>query len=318
MPRTKATRTPGQADIARCFPPLSSSAASTPKMAVPPRVSDAQDEPCTRRDIQDLRQLLLTVKDDLQTDLRAGIDGLRLDLGALGARTVALEQRAEEAQAAQDATQAEVAALRDRYESLQDPVEDLDNRSRQSNLRLREIPESIVDLRDFLHRYFRLLLPEIPEEELLLDRAHQALRPRPAETDPPRDVVIRCDYYTTKEAIFRAVRNTTPAMEGVTPHFYNDLAPSTLQKRRTLKPLTDLLRQHGIRYRWGFPFRLLIPHNGAFLTLRTPLDGPGILETLGIPVPPDFLDWPDRDMRGAGLGPPGGPGQRGRRRTPPR
>lgn len=43
---------------------------------------------------------------------------------------------------------------------------------------------------------------------------------------------------------------------------YADLSQYTLQKRKSLLPITKALRNH-ITYRWGYPVKLIITHNDA-------------------------------------------------------
>lgn len=48
-----------------------------------------------------------------------------------------------------------------------------------------------------------------------------------------------------------------------------DLSPITLKKRREFKLLTTVLVSHKIRYRWGFPFKLIVYIGVRFETIST-------------------------------------------------
>lgn len=49
-----------------------------------------------------------------------------------------------------------------------------------------------------------------------------------------------------------------------------------------MKGITSVLAWARIRYRWGFPFQLLIPHNGtAYIAASIP-EGQDILHKLGL------------------------------------
>uniref|UniRef100_A0A803J2A2 Uncharacterized protein n=1 Tax=Xenopus tropicalis TaxID=8364 RepID=A0A803J2A2_XENTR len=50
--------------------------------------------------------------------------------------------------------------------------------------------------------------------------------------------------YKSKTSILKASRTQQPELDGVTLKLYADLAPSTLQKRRDLKPLTDRISHY--------------------------------------------------------------------------
>ncbi|XP_075057050.1 centrosomal protein of 170 kDa-like [Mixophyes fleayi] len=51
---------------------------------------------------------------------------------------------------------------------------------------------------------------------------------------------------------------TSMAVASCKLQIFQDLAPSTIVKRQDLKEITAALRDRGYRYRWGFPFRLVV------------------------------------------------------------
>lgn len=56
---------------------------------------------------------------------------------------------------------------------------------------------------------------------------------------------------------------------GSSIQLFPDLSWVTLQKRRHLKPLLQLLKDQGISYRWGFPCALMTFKNGRTTTLHS-------------------------------------------------
>lgn len=50
-------------------------------------------------------------------------------------------------------------------------------------------------------------------------------------------------------------------IQGHQIQIFADLSPYTVQKRRSLKPLLQVLTQKEITYRWSFPFRLNFYHH---------------------------------------------------------
>ncbi|XP_053545679.1 olfactory receptor 1G1-like [Bombina bombina] len=79
----------------------------------------------------------------------------------------------------------------------EDKLEDIENRSRRHNLRIRGILESIApDVLDaYLQRLFQHLKGPTFTPLIAMDRFHRALRPKPKEGQPPRDVIIHfCEY----------------------------------------------------------------------------------------------------------------------------
>ncbi|CAH2293706.1 Hypothetical predicted protein [Pelobates cultripes] len=90
-------------------------------------------------------------------------------------------------------------------------TEDLNNRGRRNNLRVRGIPEAQgdqEDIRDTLQNLFNKILQRATDTPILLDRAHRAVRPQGLPQDTPRDIICRVHYYTLKEVILRLSRNS--------------------------------------------------------------------------------------------------------------
>ncbi|XP_075422728.1 uncharacterized protein LOC142463647 [Ascaphus truei] len=131
---------------------------------------------------------------------------LRKDVDALGERTAALESRADETATTTVQTQTQISTLKAQITSLEDKNEDAENRDRRCNIRLRGVPESITDPEEFTSRWLEHLFPDMAARDLVLDRCHQALRGRPQQGDPPRDVVLRFHCYRTKEETCRIAR----------------------------------------------------------------------------------------------------------------
>ncbi|CAH2285546.1 Hypothetical predicted protein [Pelobates cultripes] len=90
-------------------------------------------------------------------------------------------------------------------------TEDLDNRSRRNNIRIRGLPEAQgtnEDLQIVLQSLFNRMLQRPEDTHILLDRAHRALRPKGLAQEAPRDIICRVHYYSEKEAIMRSARET--------------------------------------------------------------------------------------------------------------
>ncbi|CAH2283422.1 Hypothetical predicted protein [Pelobates cultripes] len=67
---------------------------------------------------------------------------------------------------------------------------------------------------------------------------------------------------------------------------YQDLSTLTLDARRALKPLTSLMQEKRIPYRWGFPFSLQAKVDNQWHVLRWPNDIPCFLQAVGLPTIP--------------------------------
>lgn len=195
-------------------------------------------------------------------------------------------------------------------------MEDLDNRGRRNNIRVRGLPESDAseNLPAILESIFNQLLDAPTDNRIQMDRAHRALRPK-STSGPPRDVICRLQDFTIKEQIMRAARSKHDiSFENSAIQLYPDLAWITLQRRRHLKPLITLLRDRNIPYRWGFPFSLTASQDGKSAALRSFVDLPAFCKSLGLETP-SIPDW-DIGLLSAAPAPVWRSAQQKRRRPP--
>lgn len=89
--------------------------------------------------------------------------------------------------------------------------------------------------------------------------------------------------FLIKEEILRAARNTPNILlDGHRLQIYPDISQATLERRRNMKEITSALHSARIRYRWGFPFKLIVPHNGSTYVATKVTEGPEILIKLGL------------------------------------
>lgn len=109
---------------------------------------------------------------------------LTKEIQELGSRTNALENRMDAAVSVIDHHEQDLQDLHKELDAALLKLEDYKNRSQRGNLRLRSLPETIIDLT----ATFQELVPAIPIERMEFDRIHRALGPR-REEGPPRDII---------------------------------------------------------------------------------------------------------------------------------
>lgn len=63
---------------------------------------------------------------------------------------------------------------------------------------------------------------------------------------------------------------------------FTDLSPTTLARRRALRPLTTILQAKNINYRWGFPIILTVNHQGTTVRLRSQDEVQEFCDKLGL------------------------------------
>lgn len=208
-------------------------------------------------------------------------------------------------------------------------LEEIEDRSRRNNLRIRGLPEATgtEDLSATATAIFREIASTDFPATLSFDRIHRALGPKSTDPNRPRDVICRIHQYTHKEIILRkAWEMRDVEFDGANLQIMPDLSRATLQRRAMLKPVLELAQHAGITYRWGYPISVTFKKRSQFFTLRSPMELPALfdfLETDPVTVP-DWLQLLPRFTQrggGSGLRRPGSPRpQRSRRRsriTPP-
>lgn len=161
--------------------------------------------------------------------------------------------------------------------------DDLENRHRRNNVRIRGLPEATTgpDLAPTVQGIFNSLLNKPPTNHIELDRTHRTPGPRNQDPLRPRDVVCRIHFYTVKEEILRKAWEKGPIdFDGASITILPDVSRRTLQMRRTLRPLLDLIKNNGATYRWGFPFHLIIKKGNNSFTLRSPENLPDLFQFL--------------------------------------
>ncbi|XP_073500594.1 uncharacterized protein [Phyllobates terribilis] len=252
----------------------------------------ASSRPVTLADIQTLL-LSFPTKEDMTSFAKYIVEECKQEFAKLQSDVVTLTTRVDTIEQNMTITSATITALQDTIHvqsahiiNLQSHLDDLENRGRRNNLRIRGLPELVVtaDLPSTLNHIFNKILGAPPSSVIELDRAHRALRPMDLDPNKPRDVICRVHYYKAKEEILLKSRDSSATMyKGKQLMILPDLSRRTLSMRAALKPLTDALRVRDIPYRWGFPFSLQVRHNGHSARLLTPGDLPEFLKQLNLP-----------------------------------
>lgn len=215
---------------------------------------------------------------------------LRGEIDQLGERTNTLENKFDELTQYVHVLEEDNSNLKHTVSLLQLQQEDLENRERRQNLRIRGVPEAVSDkeLRPYLLGLFVTLAPHIPDIDWRMDRAHRSLAPKPPPNANPRDIIVRFHFYESKEALTLATRNKSRIdYKQHKIQIFNDLSPITLAKRRSFRPVTTHLQNHQVPYRWGFPFRLSISKDGVQHSLRDLYESEAFIRSLGLPPLPE-------------------------------
>ncbi|KAJ1174117.1 hypothetical protein NDU88_005940 [Pleurodeles waltl] len=101
------------------------------------------------------------------------------DVGDLGLMVDALEQSGDAYEEELDSYQGELLELQDKNAELRFQLEDLENRSRWSNIRIKGVPlqTDTGNLEEYVHGFFHHVVPELTPQDFILDHTHRAGRP---------------------------------------------------------------------------------------------------------------------------------------------
>lgn len=88
---------------------------------------------------------------------------------------------------------------------------------------------------------------------------------------------------------------------------FADLAPTTIQRRRTLKPLLTVLSQRDIKYRWTFPFAVKFSIQGKTHSFASLQEGERLLLCLRLISHEAPMDFSSASSGSTKRPPPGSP-----------
>lgn len=133
-------------------------------------------------------------------------DCLSREIRELGQRTADLETCTDNMELSYREHVEAIESLQEEKKMLLCHLEDSNNRLCCSNLRVWGMPEMITGLQSTTTALFQELMPLLPIERLEMDRVHRALS-RQQPDGPPRDVIIKFQFYRTKDQLLSAAHN---------------------------------------------------------------------------------------------------------------
>lgn len=101
---------------------------------------------------------------------------LQSDFQNLGARMETIENKLDKTVAATNQNSDHIQTIQEQLDVALSKIDDLENRSRRYNIRMRGLPESITNVPAAVQDVIKNLIPYIPQHRLELDRAPQTPR----------------------------------------------------------------------------------------------------------------------------------------------
>ncbi|OCT78735.1 hypothetical protein XELAEV_18029824mg, partial [Xenopus laevis] len=185
-------------------------------VSLAPDSSDVDSETDSTMDVQtylkrlpsksDIKEMLHTMTDEIRSELH----GIKQELESVGARTDSLERNQTKLVSNHKLHRAIILKQSKEIEELHRHVEDLQNRSRRNNIRVRGVPETVQKdaILPTLLQIFNGILEREAHTVIPIDRAHRVYKPRNAPPDAPRDILCCINDFPTKEKILLKARKT--------------------------------------------------------------------------------------------------------------
>lgn len=170
------------------------------KASSPSQPNSEYNVPLSKSDLDaSLTAIFNKLVDKIEKEVHSSTVALSHEIASIGNRTDLLKTKHDKLALAHNDLRKDYENLADNFAFMQAQVEDLDNRNRRHNIRIRGVPETITDLMPAVARVFHDLLPDRPLAAFTCDRIHRALRPKPMPDKPPRDIVMCMKDFLVKE-----------------------------------------------------------------------------------------------------------------------
>lgn len=192
------------------------------------------------------------------------IHGIKSDFKDFSERLVQAENRIGDVEDDIAGEKTKMAALEKQVSELTSKVDDLENRSRRSNLRLINLPEKIEkgNAAAFLENWLPAVLgPETFPAPLVIERAHRL--PGAPHSTLPRVMIMKFLNFQDKSRVLQAARKKGKIMfEGHHVMFFQDISTELHKKRKRFDDVKQRLRDLGIEYGLIYPAKLRLFHGG--------------------------------------------------------
>lgn len=280
--KSKTHSSPGEEDD---FSDANSLAANSTVEASPGPHVDVNAEVTHNTDII---QVLDGIRNDFSTKidvvLKAILD-VKRDVKDFSVRMDAAEARISDVEDTVNSEKGKTDALAKQMTLLTNKIDELENCSRRSNLRLLNVPEKIEgnDAVAFLEKWLpEALGPATFPRPPLIERAHR-LPGRSQSNRPatPRVLIVKFLNFQDKVRVMRAARaKGKVTCDGQEIMFFPDLSVDLHRRRRGFDRVKQQLRSMNIRYGIMYPAKLRVTSDGRTREFETPADAEKFIQGL--------------------------------------
>ncbi|KAG7472971.1 hypothetical protein JOB18_014765 [Solea senegalensis] len=172
--------------------------------------------------------------------------------------------------------EAVVKTLQSQATVLLEHVNDLENRSRRSNLQIINIPERSEKDQDPTKFVSNLLMevtgPDVFNNPPEIERAHRSLGPRPGDAGAgkPRALIVKFLRFQEKETVLRWARQHKMDYRGSELRVYPDISAALAKNRAAFNAIKHSLYLKGIKFRLLQPACLQVSFHNENLYFDSP------------------------------------------------
>lgn len=227
----------------------------------------------------DVIQKLELMRSDFATKFDVvlnAIQDVKKDIRDFSGRMDMAEERISNVEDAVNSEKGKLEEASNHIAFLTRKLDDLENRSRRSNLRMVNLPEKVEnpDAVAFLEKWLpETLGPETFPTPPIIERAHRLPgRPHPNRSSP-RVLIMKFLNFQDKVRVMRAARSKGRIMYGEREiKFFPDLSAELLRLRRRFDGVKQRLRSLNITYGLVYPAKLRLTVNGQTREFEDPTD----------------------------------------------
>lgn len=187
------------------------------------------------------------IQETIEAAMQAGLDKMRKDMESHDARIGEIEERMLNVEDEQTYYQVRIQTLETNINILADKVDDLENRSRRSNIRIVGIQETVKMAE--LNRICTLDIPRALgiDKECIVERSHR-LGAVQADRQGPRQVITKYLNYSNKTAILQKFRANRELQKGGQDLLiFADYSPDLSKRRKNFSKVCTQLYQRQIK-----------------------------------------------------------------------
>lgn len=239
----------------------------------------------------DVIQILDGIRNDFSSKIDMvlkAIQDVKRDVQDFSARMDEAEGRISSVEDTVNSEKGKTEALAKQVTLLTNKLDELENRSRRSNLRLVNVPEKMEgnDAVAFLEKWLpEALGPATFPRPPLIERAHRLPgRTQPNRSAIPRVLIVKFLNFQDKVRVMRAARAKGKVIcGGQEIMFFPDLSAELHRRRRGFDRVKQQLRSMNIRYGIIYPSKLRVSSDGQTREFESPADAEKFIQGLQNP-----------------------------------